>query len=154
MTTSDIIQIVIALFTGVAATATVYEVVKRRRSLRPQLSITATTGLVPGARPDPAHPFYCFTVTNPSDREMPLNNIQIGVRGGQKLAYPHMEGDHTLPCRLAPRESALFWIDLIALQDRLSELGYRDEAHVTVRAHDGLGNVYEAPAKVSLSWGR
>jgi hypothetical protein len=150
VTTEQMIQLVSAFFVGVGATVAVYQVVLGRRAARPRLTIKGRPCFLPGARPDPGYPFYCFAVTNPGERAVTLDNIQIGVRDGQSIAYPRIEGDRPLPCRIEPQEAAQYWIEFGPLQDRLEQLGYSGEAEVTIRAHDALGGVYETPTRINL----
>lgn len=150
----EIATIVSAFFGGAAVMIPIYQIISRRRERRPRLTIEASPCFLPTLMPDPGHGFYCFQVTNPGERAVELNNIQIGVKGDQKIVYPKMDGQHPLPHKMEPLDSATFWIELAPLQNRLAALGYEDEAHVTARAHDSLGNVYESPARISLGWGR
>ena len=141
-----------AFFVGVGVAVAVYESVRRRRSARPQLTIEGGPCFIPGARRDPAHPFYCFDIVNPGESAVTLNNIQIGLRNGKSLAYPwgRIKGDRPLPCKLEPLEAAHYWIELEPLQKQLRRMGYSGEAQVALRAHGVLGDVYEAQATIDL----
>jgi hypothetical protein len=106
LTAVEIATIIGVFLSGVGTAVAVYDARSRRRARRPQLTVEAHDCLLPWMLEER---FYCFKVSNPGERALTLNNIQLGVVGGQSIVYPNMEGQPPLPCRLEPGESGTYY---------------------------------------------
>lgn len=111
----------------------------QRWDKRPKLVIEGSYGVVTN---EPG-PLYLFTVKNPKDRTVTLNNVSVGITKGRKLIWGTMRCDPPLPTKLAHGDRAICWVPLDHLKDTLKDAGYRNTARVTLQAHDALGKTYK-----------
>lgn len=111
----------------------------RQRDNRPRLQLEGGLSFMPG-QPTMAS----FSVTNPGRVDVTIANILFVFDDGREMAFPNLQGERGIPCRIAPGEVVRFWNPLDGVQSGAKRAGYSGVVEVVPVVVDGLGNRYEA----------
>ncbi len=114
----------------------------RERDNRPSLKIDGGLAFMPD-RPAMAS----FTVTNTGRVDVTIKSIMLVMADGHDMAFPGLQGERSIPCRIAPGDVVRFWNPLEGVQSGARKAGYSGLVDVTPVVVDGLGKRYKAESR-------
>jgi hypothetical protein len=136
VTWPDVVNAVAAVLALFLAGLSLY---LRERDNRPRLEIDGGMAYMPNLPP-----MASFTVRNTGRVDVTITSVMFVMEDGHDMAFPGLQGERSIPCRIAPGDVVRFWNPLEGVQSGALKAGYSGVVEVIPVVVDGLGNRYEA----------